>query len=401
MLLTVPLTSKTVDVKLTSNAPALNGTITACENGAAVSLFRVASIITGIIWAIALGIFISFVYLTRNTDINYTIRVKKIIGAYKSYIQQLYNAFDTEGYRVLYVKSFVELLQIRDTTQSPVLMSENEDKTKTDFIVPTNSDLLYVFELKVDNYDEIYAKSEAEDIPAFAPVKYYEQTVTAVEEEAVEENIAVPAPVQHIYITAVPLDDEPTVETEPVTETECEPVAEVPAVTAEENETEDGEDGELFGLGFKVKLDYSFEARLILATEETRGFYTQIVNFARSFGAKVKRSWSRERIYLGRSNFASLVFRGTKLGVALALNPKAYEDTKYRGEDVSEFKRYAGTPLLLRISSQRKVKYATEILEKLFADAGIPEKQVEPKPVKIPRKSKKRLMEENLIKLEK
>ena len=35
-------------------------------------------------------------------------------------------------------------------------MTENSDETKTSFLIPTNTKLLYVFEIKVDNYDEIY-----------------------------------------------------------------------------------------------------------------------------------------------------------------------------------------------------------------------------------------------------
>jgi hypothetical protein len=39
-------------------------------------------------------------------------------------------------------------------------MSENDDETKTTFFIPTSTNLLYIFEIKVDNYDAIYGVNE-------------------------------------------------------------------------------------------------------------------------------------------------------------------------------------------------------------------------------------------------
>jgi hypothetical protein len=51
------------------------------------------------------------------------------------------------------------MLGIRDTLQAPVLMTENRDETMTQFLIPTNTKLLYVYEIKVDNFDEIYGRA--------------------------------------------------------------------------------------------------------------------------------------------------------------------------------------------------------------------------------------------------
>ena len=66
------------------------------------------------------------------------------------------------------IKTFTEMLGIRDTLQSPILVFENRDCTMTRFFIPTNTKILYVFEIKVDNFDEIYGliftnESEEED----------------------------------------------------------------------------------------------------------------------------------------------------------------------------------------------------------------------------------------------
>ena len=57
----------------------------------------------------------------------------------------------------------VEMLGIRDTIQSPILMWENRDQTMTQFLIPTNTNMLYTFEIKVENYAEIYGISDEED----------------------------------------------------------------------------------------------------------------------------------------------------------------------------------------------------------------------------------------------
>jgi hypothetical protein len=47
-------------------------------------------------------------------------------------------------------------------------MFENIDQTVTEFVIPTNTKILYTFEIKVDNYDDIYGTPEPiiiEDIP--------------------------------------------------------------------------------------------------------------------------------------------------------------------------------------------------------------------------------------------
>jgi hypothetical protein len=84
--------------------------------------------------------------------------VRRIVNSYGSFIQQMLGGFDTEGYQVIAVRSFTELLGIRDTLQAPILMSENRDETMTQFLIPTSNKLLYVYTIKVDNFDEIYGR---------------------------------------------------------------------------------------------------------------------------------------------------------------------------------------------------------------------------------------------------
>lgn len=158
--LVVPLGEENFSITNTSSTPAGESKVLACRGRISQDIFLVIGIVFSVL-ALLLGIvLLAFVYFTRNEDINYTNKVKKILNSYRSFIQQIEGEFDTEGYQIVPIKSFVEMLGIRDTIQSPVLMWENSDETMTQFLIPTATKLLYVFEIKVDNYDLIYGISE-------------------------------------------------------------------------------------------------------------------------------------------------------------------------------------------------------------------------------------------------
>lgn len=158
MTLNVPLNEKTVSVEFTASEPNGEGSIVAKITEDNAELFE-KLILVGIgVELFLLLIMLIYAYKTRNDDINYLIKVDRILTTYRSYIQQISNGIDRKGYQVLQVNTFEELLGIRDTIQRPILMSENEDQTCTSFIIPTDTNILYVYEVKVDNYDQIYAK---------------------------------------------------------------------------------------------------------------------------------------------------------------------------------------------------------------------------------------------------
>ncbi|MCM1130514.1 MAG: uL15 family ribosomal protein [Anaeroplasma bactoclasticum] len=148
-----------------------------------------------------------------------------------------------------------------------------------------------------------------------------------------------------------------------------------------------------------VQYNYSFKAKLILASPEVQQQYRDIINYVRPYGVKTSVSWKQERIYLGRNTFAMLVFKGKKLCVAYALDPKEYEDTKYHVIDLSEVKRFVKTPTLLKITSERKQKYVLELLNTIFTRNELVFKEMEPEKIDIPKRTKDELIEENLIKV--
>ena len=164
--LEMPLNVDMVSFKKTSSIPTGESKIIITNEGVARMVFLVLTIIFLVLTVLFALVLLAFIFLTRNTDINYNIQVNKVVSNYKSYIQKIINPFDRTGYQLLVLSDFAELLEIRDTIQSPILMNENEDKTCTTFMIPTNTKLLYVFEIKVADYDEIYKKvEEGEETP--------------------------------------------------------------------------------------------------------------------------------------------------------------------------------------------------------------------------------------------
>ena len=171
--LNIPLQQESFSMFTTSSVPEGESKVLACKGTINQTLFLVISIIAVII-AFLLGCYLAvFVLITKNHDVNYANKVKKLLSSYRSFIQQIDGEFDTEGYQIVPIKSFVEMLGIRDTLQSPVLMWENKDETMTQFLIPTHTKLLYTFEIKVDNYDEIYS----------TPVEEHHGTVYEYEDE--------------------------------------------------------------------------------------------------------------------------------------------------------------------------------------------------------------------------
>ena len=185
--LNIPLAVDSVNIHRTSaNA---EGEIRNLEYADAVNRgFVLTLTVVFAILAVLLSILLAvFMILTKNEDVTYANKVRKILNAYRSFIQQIDGEFNADGYQIVPIKTFNEMLSIRDTIQSPVLMWENSDETMTQFFIPTNTKLLYVFDIKVDNYDQIYGVDNKQQVAEEEPV---------VEESVVEEPIVVEAVVE-------------------------------------------------------------------------------------------------------------------------------------------------------------------------------------------------------------
>ncbi len=168
--LNLPLTVQTFRPETTSSVPTSEMQYLECEAGVGIVLFLVLTIVFGTLSVLGAAFLAFFVYLTRNHDINYAIKVKRLVSTYKSFIQEMTTPFATDGYQLVYIKNFNEMLEVRDTIGAPLLMYENADATATSFVIPSNMGILYCYEIRVEDYNDIYGITDEED--AFdAPAK--------------------------------------------------------------------------------------------------------------------------------------------------------------------------------------------------------------------------------------
>lgn len=125
------------------------------------------------------------------------------------------------------------------------------------------------------------------------------------------------------------------------------------------------------GYEYVTRYRRSFKSRLI-QDEKMQDFYTDLKNaFSELTGVKTRLSRHCENFRYHADRIAKLNVGGKTLTLYLALYPSAYEDTKYRYEDVSDRKTYTETPMKIRITSKRMVKYAKELLQDLAAKYSI------------------------------
>ena len=206
--LNVPLAVESLNVHKTSSAPDNEVKVLEYQDIAERKIFFTTAISAGMLDLILILLLIVFLHLTKNEDVTYEAKIRKILRSYRSFIQRMEGEFEYEGYQQVMIKSFTELLGIRDTIQAPVLMSENHDETMTKFLVPTASTrILYVYEIKVDNYDEIYKNIKPVEIEIEAePEAPIVNTVEAEPEPVPAAPAPAPAVVEKLVVVEKPVE---------------------------------------------------------------------------------------------------------------------------------------------------------------------------------------------------
>ena len=214
----------------------------------------------------------------------------------------------------------------------------------------------------------------------------------AEEEAPVEEATTEEAPVEETPIEEAPVE---------VEEESAEEDVELPE-DAVLTEDESGNEGELVinGRTFLVKYRRSFMSRLIQTTEKNQDYYTVIKNALTSYKkVKSRLSWSCETYNKGRLQLAKVNIKGKTLVLYLALNPADYLDTKYRFTDVSDKTKFAKVPMMLKIRSDRALKYALELIADMMQKNEIAYGVEQTADYRLPFESTSELIGKGLVKL--
>lgn len=103
---------------------------------------------------LAVSLLVVFVLLSRDDRNEYHRSVQKIVSDYKNYIQKTRIRFNAKDRQILYIDSFEEMLEIRDTMQMPIIMYEDREKLCTSFFIIAANGIMYLFEIKSDSKAE-------------------------------------------------------------------------------------------------------------------------------------------------------------------------------------------------------------------------------------------------------
>ena len=228
--ISIPLNADTLEITITSATPPEGQKILSYTTKNISDVFKVIAIVFACVAGVMAIVLWLFAYLSRNIDVTYDIKVAKLLRNYKSFIQRIRSVIDTSEYQVVLVDTFDEMLDIRDTLQSPILMQENEDKTCSRFFIPTATRFLYLYEIKVEDYDDIYSTKEAAPEVAKSPAPTEAEPVPDVIEEVTEATAAyvVEEPVE-VVEEPVEVVEEPVEEVEEPVEENVDEVIEEPA----------------------------------------------------------------------------------------------------------------------------------------------------------------------------
>ena len=240
--------------------------------------------------------------------------------------------------------------------------------------------------------EDTVAEPVAEQAPAEEPVAEPVAEQAPAEEtvaEPAEKETSVKTPVVEIAEEETPAEEsvaEPVAEQAPAEEPVAESAeeqapAEEPVADKSEEQlmadkpAEDGTSRIVYtsedGWYVRVRYDRSFEAKLIQADDTLKRWYSELKNELLSYKKVTSRlSWQHEAFRLGRGTVAKLVIRGKTLRIYLALDPSAYDGSKYVVEDASEHAKFEKTPLLYRIRSERRCRYAKELIAAAIAALG-------------------------------
>ena len=240
----------------------------------------------------------------------------------------------------------------------------------------------------------------AEEAPA-------EETPVAEESAPVEE---VPAEEAVVAEESAPVEEAPAEET-PVAE-ESAPVEEVPAeeaVVAEESAPAvfapviiANDDDSIVVNGEVILVHYrsSFTSRLIQSEASIQDYYTAIKNHILSYkGIKARTSWNYEAFNKGRTQCVKLNIKGKSLTLNLALDPKQYNINKYHFTDLSDNPKYDKLPMLMKVRSDRSLKYALELIDEVMKALGIPQSEVPSVDYHMPYETNASLAQRGLVKL--
>ncbi len=185
--ITIPLTTKTVNIDIsgtTLNTDNDKIVIKPDRSYAFILAIGITLLATGIISIILFSYLIKKNKTVREI---YEERIKKITLAYDSYIQKITGDYPIGASQICKVSTFRDMIEIKESSEKPLLMLENKEKTGTFFLIPVGEGVIYTYAIRiVDIEAELNGLTppdyEAQDISTKNKVKKF-YTMEKIQED--------------------------------------------------------------------------------------------------------------------------------------------------------------------------------------------------------------------------
>lgn len=245
--------------------------------------------------------------------------------------------------------------------------NKNEEEETVDVIAEATDDAAPETEVAVEETETVTAEETTID-PASEEVKVVAEEISEPEvkvEEVKAEEVKTEAATNEIAATAEPQDE-----------------------------------AEKFFASMEGKqfISKSFIGKMHQTDKTIQGYYGELKNYMLSFKrVRSSISWNLDTFFIGRKAVAKVGFRGKTLVMFCALDPDEYANTKYYPKDVSGVKKYEATPMMIKVKSERGVKFAKELIDVMFKGLT-PIADFKPQKYNFARRTDKQLLENDLAK---
>ncbi len=123
----------------------------------------------------------------------------------------------------------------------------------------------------------------------------------------------------------------------------------------------------------------SFESKLIQSEPQIKRYYSGLKNALLSYkGTKSRLSWTADSFHNGRAQLAKINVKTRILEVYFAIDPASLDGTLYRGQDVGALRKYSETPFRYKIRTDRKYRWALELVQRVSEEHGLVPIDIEP-----------------------
>lgn len=180
--LSMPLTKRTTGIDLSNELTKSEDRKILIKSTVDYSHLLLLGILEVMVALIGIGIMIFYRKKTMTIKNIYEKEIKKLQNTYDGYIQKISSKYEIGTSQVIKVESFNDMLEIKDTLKTPILMLENEAKDGTFFIIPAANGIIYAYALRVV---DILARKKGMDAPDYdlnninkkIPKKYTEEFI--------------------------------------------------------------------------------------------------------------------------------------------------------------------------------------------------------------------------------